>query len=57
MISSNLKEVATFSFAHEAHIAKIPLEAAGIPFFITDEHTLNMQWLYSGALGRVRFLR
>ena len=56
MISSNLKEVASFSYSHEAHIAKGRLDVAGIPVFITDEHTINMQWLYSGALGGVRLL-
>ena len=56
MISSNLREVASFSFSHEAHIAKARLDAADIPVFITDEHTINMQWLYSGALGGVRLL-
>jgi len=56
MISSKLKEVASYSFAHEAHIAKIPIEALGIPVIVTDEHTINMQWMYSGALGGVRLL-
>lgn len=56
MISNNLIEIASFSHPHEAHIAKASLEAAGIPAFISDEHTINMQWLYSSALGGVRLL-
>ena len=56
MISDSLAEIASFSYPHEAHIAKASLEAAGIPVFITDEHTINMQWLYSNALGGVRLL-
>ena len=56
MISNNLIEIASFSYPHEAHIAKASLEAADIPAFITDEHTINMQWLYSNALGGVRLL-
>ncbi len=56
MISSYLQQVATFSFPFEAHIAKASLDAAGIPSFIADEHTINMQWLYSNALGGIRLL-
>ena len=46
--------VATFSFPHEAHIAKLKLDAKGIPAFVADEHTINMQWLYSSAIGGVK---
>tara|TARA_R100001143_G_scaffold755_1_gene2242 strand:- start:4968 stop:5165 length:198 start_codon:yes stop_codon:yes gene_type:complete len=48
-----LKTVATFSFPHEAHIARAKLESEGIPALVADEHTINMQWLYSNALGGV----
>ena len=56
MISNNLIEIASFSHPYEAHIAKASLETADIPVFITDEHTINMQWLYSDALGGIRLL-
>jgi hypothetical protein len=46
----------TFSFPHEAQIARSSLEAAGIPAVVADEHTINMQWLYSDALGGVKVL-
>jgi hypothetical protein len=46
--------VSRYSFPYEAHIAKSRLDAEGIPAFIADEHTINMQWLYSNALGGVR---
>lgn len=49
-----LKTVATFSFPHEAHIARAKLESEGIPALVADEHTINMQWLYSNAMGGVR---
>jgi hypothetical protein len=49
-----LVTIATFSFPHEAHLAKVRLDAFGIPSFIADEHTINMQWFYSNALGGVR---
>ena len=51
---SELKTIASFSFAHEAHLAKSKLEASSIPAFIKDEHTITMNWLYSNALGGVK---
>lgn len=56
MTSGNLIEIASFSFPLEAQIAKASLEAADIPVYITDEQTINMQWLLSNALGGVRLL-
>ena len=47
-------QIASFSFPHEAHIAKASLEAANIPASIADEHTINMDWLYCNAIGGVR---
>jgi len=54
MNDSRFTTIASFSFPHEAQIAKTSLDAAGIPAFIADEHTINMQWLYSNALGGVK---
>lgn len=48
--------VQSFSFPYEAQIAKTQLETAGIPARIENEHTINMDWLYSNALGGVRLL-
>ncbi|EKU39476.1 MULTISPECIES: DUF2007 domain-containing protein [Acinetobacter] len=48
--------VETFSFPYEAQIAKTQLEAFGIPARIENEHTINMDWFYSNALGGVRLL-
>lgn len=48
--------VQSFSFPYEAQIAKTQLEAAEIPARIENEHTINMDWLYSNALGGVRLL-
>ncbi|WP_026958774.1 DUF2007 domain-containing protein [Aliagarivorans taiwanensis] len=53
---SQLVVVARFSFPHEAHIARSMLESEGVPAFVADEHTVNMQWLYSNAIGGVRLL-
>ncbi|MGY5514044.1 putative signal transducing protein [Vibrio antiquarius] len=48
--------VARFSFPHEAHIARASLDSIGIESYITDEHTVNTQWLYSNAMGGVRLM-
>lgn len=49
-----LVTIARFSFPYEAYIAKGQLESEGIPAFVADEHTINMNWFYSDALGGVR---
>ena len=46
--------VARFSFPYEAQVARAKLESEGIPAFVADEHTINMQWLYSNAMGGVK---
>jgi len=49
-----LTTIATYSFPYEGQIAKAKLDSEGIPAYIADEHTINMQWLYSNALGGIR---
>lgn len=51
---SDLAIIAAYSFPHEAQLARSKLEAFDIPAFVLDEHTINMQWLYSDALGGVK---
>lgn len=51
---SDLRVVARYSFPYEAQLARSKLEAAGLLAFVLDEHTINMQWLYSDALGGVK---
>lgn len=46
--------IAHFTYPYEAQIAWSKLDALGVPAYIADEHTINMQWLYSNALGGVR---
>lgn len=46
--------ISSYSLPYEAHIAKSRLDSEGIPSFIADEHTINMQWLYSQSLGGVK---
>ena len=49
-----MKTIATFSKPEEAHLFRTRLEAAGIPAFVQDEHIVQMDWLYSNAIGGVR---
>lgn len=53
---AKLVVVGRYSFPIEAQIAKSALNAAGIAAYLADEHTINMQWLYSDALGGVRLM-
>ncbi|MCX6968174.1 MAG: DUF2007 domain-containing protein [Verrucomicrobia bacterium] len=46
--------VATFSKVEEAHLLRMRLEDAGIPAHLRDENTIQIDWLYSNALGGVR---
>jgi hypothetical protein len=46
-----LVTIATFSFPHEAYLAKARLDVIGIKSFITDEHAIN---IFSNAMSGVR---
>ncbi|WP_339667846.1 DUF2007 domain-containing protein [Dasania marina] len=46
--------ISTYSFPYEAQIARAKLDSEGVPAFVADEQTINMQWLYSNAMGGVR---
>lgn len=46
--------IATFLYAHEAHLAKNILEAQGIEVFLKDEWTVQINNLYSNAIGGVK---
>jgi hypothetical protein len=54
MNENSLITVATYSFPYEAEISRATLESNGIMAFVADAHTINMQWLYSNAMGGVR---
>lgn len=56
MNENTLVTARTFSFPHEAEIARATLEAEGVLAFVADTHLINMYWLYSNALGGVRVL-
>src|SRR4051794_11293868 len=54
MRESAVTTLATFSKPEEAHLFRMRLEAAGIQAFVQDEHIVQMDWLYSNAIGGVR---
>lgn len=43
-----------YSLPFEAHLDRSRLESEGIDTFVADEHTVNMQWMLSNAIGGVR---
>lgn len=43
-----------YSLPFEAHLDRSRLESEGIGAFVADEHTVNMQWMLSNAIGGVR---
>ncbi|MBV0932635.1 putative signal transducing protein [Marinobacterium weihaiense] len=49
-----LVTIARYTYPYEAQIARALLDSEGIRAFVADEQTINMQWLYSDALGGVR---
>ena len=46
--------IARFSKAEDAHLFRLRLEAGGMPAYILDENTVQMDWLYSNAIGGIR---
>ena len=46
--------IARFEKPEEAHLVRMRLENGGVPAFIQDENTIQIQFLYSNALGGVR---
>jgi hypothetical protein len=50
----NLVTIGIYSHPYEADLAKARLEAEGIVAFVADEFLVNLNWLYSNALGGIR---
>lgn len=48
--------VSTFSQPQEAHVARSALTAAGIESWLSDEHIVSANWMYSNAVGGVKLL-
>ena len=49
-----LKTVARFREPYEAHIARGKLETEGVPAVVVDEHLVQINWMYSQAVGGVK---
>ena len=50
----DFKTVATFEYAHFAHIAKTKLESEDIECYIFDEYTSSMNWFFNNAIGGIK---
>ena len=50
----NFKTLITFTFPHDAYIAKAYLESEGIETFLKDELTVQVHPFYSNAIGGVK---
>lgn len=46
--------LAQFSKPEEAHLLRLRLEAGGVRAFVQDENVVNLNWLFSNAVGGVR---
>ena len=53
---NNWETLITFTYPHEAHMAKGFLESEGIRTTIQDEMTVQVQNFYSNAVGGVKLL-
>jgi len=49
-------EIISFTYPHEAHLAKALLEASGIDVIIKDEFTVQVNNFYSNAIGGVKII-
>lgn len=49
-------EVISFTYPHEAHLAKSLLEASDINVIVKDEFTIQVNNFYSNAIGGVKIL-
>ena len=46
--------IANYMYPHQAHLARITLEAKNIRAFIRDEYTVGIQSLYGHAFGGIK---
>ncbi len=53
-MDDDLVTIASFSFIHEAELARSSLESEGIPAFVADANIVGINWLLSNAVGGVK---
>ncbi len=46
--------IARFSKPEDAHLLRLRLGAAGIDAYVLDENLIQIDWLFSNAIGGVR---
>ena len=46
--------IRTFSMLPEAHLLQSLLAGSGIDSFLPDENTIQLDWMWSNAIGGVR---
>jgi len=46
--------IATFTKPEDAHLLRMRLEASGVQAFVQDENLIQLDALYSNAIGGVR---
>ena len=51
-----MKTVGRYSTTDQAHLAKMKLGAGGVDGYLFDEYMIQMDWLYSDAIGGVRLV-
>ncbi|MBM4383550.1 MAG: DUF2007 domain-containing protein [Deltaproteobacteria bacterium] len=51
-----LERVASFTYLHEAELARALLESAGIEAHVADQHLVGLDWQMASALGGVKVL-
>jgi len=52
--TEELVVIAKYMYPHQAHLARITLEARDIRAFIRDEHSVGIQSLYGHAFGGIK---
>ncbi|MBK8808146.1 MAG: DUF2007 domain-containing protein [Bacteroidales bacterium] len=52
----NWTTIITFTYPHQAHLAKAKLESEGVEVVINDEFTVQIHNFYSNAIGGVKLL-
>ena len=53
-MDDDLVTLASYRDVIEANVVRSRLESEGIPCFLADEHLVQMNWLYSDAIGGVK---
>ena len=51
-----LERIASFTYLHEAELARALLESAGIEAHVADRHLVGLDWQMASALGGVKLL-